>query len=98
MNIWRKSSYSHGGCCVEVNAPFRTSSYSGSTGCVEVARMRKSSYSNPDGNCLEVMHGATSAVIRDSKNPSGPTAVHLVVPGPSWNAFLGGIRAGDFHD
>lgn len=110
MTPWRKSSYSHGGCCievawrksshsrddacVEVNAPFRTSSHSGGSGCVEVARMRKSSYSNPDGNCLEVAHGTTTAVIRDSKNP---TAAHLTVPGPSWAAFLDGIHAGHFR-
>ncbi|OIJ87669.1 DUF397 domain-containing protein [Streptomyces colonosanans] len=70
------------------------SSYSSDSGgeCLEVAyAWRKSSYSdNGGGNCVEVAHEATrgnvgAVLVRDSKNPTGPT---LTVSAGAWTAFL----------
>ncbi|MBC3984111.1 DUF397 domain-containing protein [Streptomyces sp. AC536] len=58
---------------------------------------RKSSYSNNGGNCIEWAPGHAAATgvvpVRDSKDPYGPA---LAFDAPAWNAFLAGIKAGDF--
>jgi hypothetical protein len=56
-------------------ARWRKSSRSGSTGqCVELGytpeRWRKSSHSGGSGACVEL---ANTGLVRDSKNPAGPT-------------------------
>lgn len=54
---------------------------------------RKSSYSGGNGNCVEVAVVGGVTAVRDSKDPSGP----VLVFGPGeWNAFLGGVRGGEF--
>ncbi|MFJ5122063.1 MULTISPECIES: DUF397 domain-containing protein [unclassified Kitasatospora] len=56
---------------------------------------RKSSYSGSEGgNCIEVAESLRGAVpVRDSKDPDGPV---LPFTTHSWQAFVAGIRAGDF--
>jgi Domain of unknown function (DUF397) len=55
---------------------------------------RKSSYSTYNGSCVEVahLHGAQIGV-RDSKNPG---AGHLTFGAGIWNAFLSGVKNGEF--
>jgi hypothetical protein len=54
----------------------------------------KSSYSYASSNCVEVA-GLSDGLIgmRDSKDASGPV---LQFSGAEWQAFLGGIRNGEF--
>ncbi|WP_440066419.1 DUF397 domain-containing protein [Streptosporangium sp. OZ121] len=59
------------------------------------ARWVKSSLSGSDGgNCVEtaVLSGGRRAV-RDSKDKTGPA---LVFTRDEWNAFVGGVRLGEF--
>jgi Domain of unknown function (DUF397) len=67
---WRKSSFSDG---------------SATSDCVEVA-WRKSSYSgSPTSDCIEVAFGA-GALVRDSKNATGPVLEFGV---RAWREFIG---------
>ncbi|MEU1790457.1 DUF397 domain-containing protein [Streptomyces sparsogenes] len=55
---------------------------------------RKSSYSLQEGNCVEIaptVIGGRS--IRDSKDMHGP---HLTFTRGAWQAFLLGVRQGEF--
>lgn len=81
---WHKSSFSGGnGACIEV--AWRKSTFSGGNGgCVEVA-WRKSSYSGGQGNCVEVAAMEARVLLRDSKNPGGPT---LAVSTGHWRELL----------
>jgi hypothetical protein len=59
---------------------------------------RKSSRSNGNGgnNCVAVAFltdGVTA--VRDTKNPSGPA---LVFTRSEWDAFLGGVKDGEFDN
>ena len=64
---------------------WHTSSYSGGSGdCVEVG-WRTSSYSVGSGNCVKVAPTPDAVLVRDSKDPDGPT---LAVPHTAWRAFL----------
>lgn len=56
---------------------------------------RKSSYSNASGgDCIEVADGIIGLVpVRDSKDPHGP---ELTFTPAGWQAFIVGIRSGDF--
>jgi hypothetical protein len=55
----------------------------------------KSTYSAGNGGeCVEVAPGFPNVVpVRDSKDPQGPA---LVFPAEAWNAFLVGVRDGEF--
>jgi hypothetical protein len=54
----------------------------------------KSSLSYANGNCLEVSGLSGSRIkIRDSKDPEGPV---LHFSPAEWDAFLGGVRNGEF--
>jgi hypothetical protein len=44
-----------------------------------------SSYSGGNGDCIEVALTPATFLLRDSKNPTGPT---LAVPTPHWRRFL----------
>jgi Domain of unknown function (DUF397) len=60
------------------------------------ARWRKSSFSNGDGgnNCVEVaVLPAGRVAVRDTKDRSRPPHVHTAA---AWEAFLAGVRAGEF--
>ena len=52
----------------------------------------KSSLSGP-GQCVEVRHTSDAIQVRDSKSPQGPV---LTFTHAEWDAFLGGIRLGEF--
>lgn len=57
----------------------------------------KSSYSNNGGDCVEVATNLAPArgivAVRDSKNPAGPG---LTLSQEAWDAFVSGVRNGDF--
>lgn len=55
---------------------------------------RKSTFSNANG-CVEVafVRNGSRIAVRDSKNRYGPV---LVFSKPEWEAFLGGVRGGEF--
>jgi hypothetical protein len=77
-----------------MSTEWRKSSYSGNSGnCVEV-RWQKSSHSGPNGNCVEARASAPGRVaIRDSKDKAGP---RLTVNDRAWDAFVRGIKRGEF--
>lgn len=55
---------------------------------------RKSSYSLQEGNCVEVASTVIGGrSIRDSKDTHGP---HLTFTRGAWQAFLLGVRQGEF--
>ncbi|MEV7780652.1 DUF397 domain-containing protein [Kitasatospora sp. NPDC088351] len=64
---------------------------------VRITQWRKSTYSGGEGgNCIEVADGVPNTVpVRDSKDPAGPA---LAFTADGWQAFVAGIRAGDFPD
>jgi Domain of unknown function (DUF397) len=54
----------------------------------------KSSFSYANGNCLEVSGLSGNRIkVRDSKDPEGPV---LDFTPAEWDAFLGGVRNGEF--
>jgi Domain of unknown function (DUF397) len=58
------------------------------------ARWVKSSVSFSNSNCVEVASLSDGSVgVRHSQNPGGPV---LRFTGDEWQAFLGGVRAGEF--
>jgi Domain of unknown function (DUF397) len=60
------------------------------------ARWRKSGRSSAQGNCVELARLSGSEVaIRNSRHPAGPA---LVFTGAELDAFLGGVKDGDFDD
>jgi hypothetical protein len=60
---------------------------------LRAAAWRKSSYSNPSGNCLEAAMVSKGVAVRNSRFPEGPA---LVFTGAEWDAFLRGVKDGDF--
>jgi hypothetical protein len=63
---------------------------------IECAVWRKSGRSNPSGNCVELaaLPGGAFAV-RNSRHPGGPA---LIYTRAEIEAFLGGVKDGDFDD
>ena len=60
------------------------------------ARWRKSGRSSAQGNCVELARLAGSEVaIRNSRHPGGPA---LVFTDAELDAFLAGVKDGDFDD
>ena len=57
------------------------------------ATWRKASKSNTNGNCVEIARAGGVAGVRDSKDRE---AGHLTVSAPAFDAFLAGVRAGEF--
>lgn len=55
---------------------------------------RRSTFSGGEGGmCVEVAHIADGVAVRDSKAPRGAV---LVFSGAEWEAFLAGVRDGQF--
>lgn len=54
---------------------------------------RKSSRSTGQGQCVEVATLPDRVMVRDSKNPDGPT---LSFTRSDWRAFVHGIDTGEF--
>jgi Domain of unknown function (DUF397) len=60
------------------------------------ARWRKSARSSAQGNCVELARLAGEGVaIRNSRHPEGPA---LVFTGAELDAFLAGVKDGEFDD
>jgi hypothetical protein len=60
------------------------------------ARWRKSARSSAQGNCVELARLSGSEVaMRNSRHPEGPA---LVFTDAELDAFLGGVKDGDFDD
>jgi hypothetical protein len=60
---------------------------------IEAASWRKSSLSGAVGNCVEVAFASGNIAVRDTKDRSGGT---LVFTQAEWEAFVGGVRLGEF--
>jgi hypothetical protein len=60
------------------------------------ARWRKSARSSAQGNCVELAQLPGQGVaVRNSRDPEGPA---LVFSDAELEAFLGGVKDGDFDD
>ena len=60
------------------------------------ARWRKSARSSAQGNCVELARlSGTGVAIRNSRHPQGPA---LIFTDAELDAFLGGVKDGDFDD
>lgn len=89
MNKWAQSSYCSDNACVQ----WMKSSFSLLGECVE---FHKSSFSCGNGNCVEMSNctcEGTNILVRDSKDKDGP--VLTFTPG-EWEAFVKGVKAGEF--
>jgi Domain of unknown function (DUF397) len=60
---------------------------------LHAAVWRKSSYSSPSGNCVEAAMLADGVAVRNSRFPDGPA---LIFTDAEWDAFVRGIKDGDF--
>lgn len=54
---------------------------------------KKSSWSNASGNCIEVARGKNLVWIQNSKDPDGRS---LAFTAKEWDAFVSGVKAGEF--
>lgn len=55
---------------------------------------QKSTFSGQNDNCVEIAPLPSGGrAVRDSKNPHGP---HLTFTAGEWQAFMLGLRAGEF--
>lgn len=57
------------------------------------APWHKSSFSGPNGNCVEAAELPAGVAVRNSRFPDGPA---LVFTDAEWDAFLRGVKGGDF--
>jgi Domain of unknown function (DUF397) len=74
-----------------------STSYNGvPAGDLGAVRWRKSARSSAQGNCVELAQLSGSEVaIRNSRHPGGPA---LVFTGAELDAFLAGVKDGEFDD
>lgn len=89
--MWKTSSYSSGGNCVEV---WRKSTFSADQ-CVEVGIFKTSTLSATQGEsrCVEVGADEDHILVRHSKNHDAGTIPYTY---PEWKAFIEGVKAGEF--
>jgi hypothetical protein len=67
-----------------------------SAGQLEGVTWQKSRRSNPSGNCVEAALLANGDVaVRNSRDPEGPALIYTPA---EIEAFLGGVRDGDFDN
>ncbi|WP_449063308.1 DUF397 domain-containing protein [Planomonospora algeriensis] len=90
--VWRKSSRSNanGGQCVEVGVWRKSSRSGGGSNCVEVTVV--------DETPAVAGHKADAErlfLVRDSKDPDGPV---LAFTPSEWDAFVDGVKNGEFDD
>jgi hypothetical protein len=65
-------------------------------GSLEGARWRKSARSSAQGNCVELaLLPEAGVAVRNSRDPEGPA---LVFTDAELEAFLGGVKDGEFDD
>ena len=57
------------------------------------AAWHKSSFSGPNGNCVEAAELPAGVAVRNSRFPDGPA---LLFTEAEWDAFLRGVKGGDF--
>lgn len=57
------------------------------------ASWHKSSYSGPNGDCVEAAEVPVGVAVRNSRFPDGPA---LLFTESEWDAFLRGVKGGDF--
>ena len=62
---------------------------------LSTAEWIKSSQSGGNDSCVEVAFVGEAIAVRDSKNPTGPT---LIYTRDEWDAFLAGVRDGEFDN
>lgn len=60
---------------------------------LRAAAWRKSSHSSPSGNCVEAAVLANGVAVRNSRFPDGPA---LTFTDAEWDAFVRGIKDGEF--
>lgn len=59
----------------------------------DLPQWRKAKASEPNGGCVDVARDGEWVVLRDTKDPGGPVLRFNRV---EWDAFLAGVRAGEF--
>ncbi|CAM3548710.1 DUF397 domain-containing protein [Stackebrandtia soli] len=79
FGIWRKSSRSSAGDCVEV-------------ACVHDAQWRKSAHSTGDGECVEIAPIRHLIAVRDSKLDTTGDFPYLTVDTAEWSGLMTAIR------
>lgn len=75
-----------------VNEEWKISSFCESNACVEVS-WRTSSRRQIENGCVQPAQVDEVMLVRDSKNPDGPV---LTFTRDEWDAFVAGVRAGEF--
>lgn len=60
---------------------------------ISEAAWHKSTFSGPNGDCVEAAELPAGVAVRNSRFPDGPA---LLFTEAEWDAFLRGVKGGDF--